>query len=66
MSDSQAKSVYASKTVIFNILSIAAVALTAIGGTELIADYPVAAGAVAVAISVVNVLLRLVTSKPIK
>jgi len=60
------KSLYQSKTIWFNVLSIAAVALSAIGGSELIAQHPVAAGAVAVGISVVNVLLRLVTSKPIK
>lgn len=60
------KSLYQSKTIWFNILSIVAVALSAVGGTELIAQHPVASGAVAVGISVVNVLLRLVTSKPIK
>lgn len=66
MSESQPKSVYASKTVWFNILSIAAVALTAVSNSEVIADYPVVAGGVAVGISVVNVLLRLVTRTPIK
>lgn len=62
----QGKSVYESKTIWFNVLSIAATALTAVGGSEVIADYPVASAAVAVGISVVNVLLRLVTNKPIK
>jgi len=65
MSD-QSKSVYESKTVWFNVLSIAAVALTAVSNSEVIADYPVVAGGVAVGISIVNVLLRLVTNKSIK
>lgn len=66
MSDQPAKSIYESKTLWFNILSILAVALTAVSNSEVIAEYPVVSGAVAVGISVVNVMLRLVTSKPIK
>lgn len=62
----ESKSMSTSKTVWFNILSMAGTALAAVSNSEMIAEYPLVAAGVTVAISVVNVFLRLVTKKPIK
>lgn len=60
------KSIFASKTIIFNVLTLLAVSLTTIADESIIADNPAAVGGVMVATAIVNLLLRLVTSKPIK
>jgi len=60
------KSIFASKTVWVNVVVLTAGIVTCIAGSDLIADYPqIVAGFVA-AQSALNVVLRLITSKPIK
>lgn len=61
----ETKSVLASKTVWVNILSLVAISLTAVADSSIITENPALVGGVAVAISVVNLLLRLVTKTAI-
>lgn len=60
------KSLFASKTIIFNVLTLLAISLTAVSDSAVITDNPVATGVVAVLVSLVNVGLRLVTKSPVK
>ena len=60
------KSIFASKTIWFNLLSVVSIMLVALNDSTLITENPLAVGAVAVATSLVNLGLRLTTSKPIK
>lgn len=56
------KSVFASKTVWFNILTLAATAIAALAGSEIVMENPALASAALVASSVVNLGLRLLSS----
>jgi hypothetical protein len=60
------KSLFTSKTVIFNILTLLAISLTSVADSTIITENPVATGVVAVLVSLVNVGLRLVTKVPVK
>jgi hypothetical protein len=56
---------FKSKTVVFNVLTLAGAALGGIAAHEMIAAHPQAAAGIAAAISVINVMLRIMTTKPI-
>jgi hypothetical protein len=60
------KSIFASKTVWFNLLSVISIMLVSLNDSTLITEHPLAVGAVAVATSLVNLGLRLTTTKAIK
>jgi hypothetical protein len=60
------KSLFASKTFWFNILTVAAVALSAVAGHPLVEATPAAASVILVATSVVNLGLRLFTVTGVK
>ena len=60
------KSWYQSKTIWFNVGTMAVAGLTAIAGSEWIVENPVAAAVVTCAISIINLLLRKVTNEGIK
>jgi len=60
------KSPVISKTLWFNILTLAAAALTVWSDSSIIADNPTAAGILLIVTSVVNVFLRVVTKEPLK
>lgn len=60
------KSWYQSKTIWFNVGTMAVAGLTAVAGSEWIAENPVAAAIVTCAISIINVYLRKVTEEGIK
>ena len=57
---------YQSKTIWFNVGSMAVAGLTAIAGSDWIVENPVAAAVVTCAISIINVYLRKVTDTEIK
>jgi len=57
---------YQSKTIWFNVGSMAVSALTAIAGSEWIAEQPVIAAVVTCAIAIVNVYLRKITEEGIE
>jgi len=57
---------YQSKTIWFNVGTMAVSALTAILGSQWIAEQPIAAAVVTCAIAVVNVLLRKITDEGIE
>lgn len=60
------KSLFASKTIWFNLLTLVSISLAAINDSTIITEHPLAVGTVAVMSSLVNLGLRLVTDKPIK
>jgi len=60
------KSVLASKTIWFNLLTLLAISLTAVQDSTIITENPVLVGAVAVIGSLVNLGLRMVTKAPLK
>ncbi len=60
------KSIFSSKTIWYNVLSLVSMALVAINDSSIITENPLAVGVVAVTTSLVNLGLRLVTDKPIK
>jgi hypothetical protein len=60
------KNWYQSKTIWFNVGSMAVAGLTAVAGSEWIAENPIAAAIVTCAISIINVYLRKVTQEGIK
>ena len=61
----ETKTVLQSKTVLFNILTLLAISLTAVSDSSIVTDNPVAVGVVSVIVAVVNVGLRLVTKTAI-
>lgn len=60
------KNWYQSKTIWFNVGTMAVAGLTAVAGSEWIAENPVAAAIVTCAISIINVYLRKVTDEGIE
>lgn len=60
------KNWYQSKTIWFNVGTMAVAGLTAVAGSEWIAENPVSAAIVTCAISIINVYLRKVTEEGIK
>jgi len=60
------KSLFTSKTVIFNVLTLLALSLTAVADSTIIVENPVAVGVLSVVTALVNVGLRLVTKVPVK
>ena len=60
------KPLFASRTILFNLLTLLTVATAAVGNHSLITDNPTYVGAFAVVAALVNIGLRLVTSTPIK
>ena len=54
-----------SRTILLNSLTLAVSVLTAVGGSELVADYPKAAAAIVAALAAANIALRFVTSTKI-
>jgi hypothetical protein len=60
------KSIAKSKTFWVNLATAVAGVLITLGGSDLIQDNPQMAGIFATVIGVTNVLLRLVTSEPVK
>ena len=60
------KNWYQSKTIWFNVGTMAVAGLTAVAGSEWIAENPVAAAVVTCVISIINVYLRKVTEEGIK
>ena len=60
------KNWYQSKTIWFNVGTMAVAGLTAVAGSEWIAENPIAAAIVTCAISIINVYLRKVTQGGIK
>lgn len=60
------KPVLKSKTVWFNLLTLAGVALSAVADTSIVTDNPLLVGGIAVVSSLVNLGLRLVTKQPVK
>jgi len=60
------KSVLASKTIWFNLLTLVSMSLVAVQDSTIITENPVLVGAVAVIGALVNLGLRLVTKAPIK
>lgn len=60
------KSVLASKTVWLNLLILAAGVVGFVAGHEVIMDYPQAVAILAAVQGALNIVLRLVTSQPIK
>ena len=62
----EAKSPLKSKTVWVNVLTLLALSLTAVADHTIITENPVLVGGVAVATSLVNLALRMVTKSPLK
>lgn len=60
------KSILKSKTFWVNALTVAVGVATYLGGSEVIAQYPVAVSVIAVVVGALNVALRFVTNKPVK
>lgn len=60
------KSLFASKTIWFNVLTLLALSLTSVADSSIILGNPVAVGVISVATALVNVGLRLFTKSPIK
>ena len=60
------KNLLKSKTVWFNLLTLAALSLAAVADSTIVTEQPVLVGAVAVASALINLGLRLVTKTAIK
>ena len=60
------KSPFASKTLWVNGLTLAAVVLTALVDHQLITENPAVVAALTMGLSAVNMILRFVTSQPVK
>lgn len=60
------KSPLKSKTVWVNLLTLLALSLTAVADHTIIVENPVLVGGIAVATSLVNLALRMVTKTPLK
>lgn len=59
------KSVFASKTVWVNVISLITGVVGVVAGSDMVAEYPAIVAGFVAAQSALNVLLRLFTSKPI-
>lgn len=55
-----------SKTIAVNVLTLIVAAAAGVAGTEVIADYPQVAAAITAAIAGLNIVIRFMTSSPIK
>lgn len=64
--DNTPKPVTRSKTVWINVASAVAAVVIALANTDLIQENPQMAGLAAAAVSVANIVLRVITSKPVK
>lgn len=60
------KSLFASKTVWANAITLAVGIVTLVAGSDLISEYPQVVAGLVAAQGALNVILRLFTSKPIK
>lgn len=60
------KSILASKTFWVNAITLAAGLVAVLSGSELVQDYPQAVAVLAAVQGAVNIVLRLVTTRPIK
>lgn len=56
---------YESKTIWANALVVLIAGLTAVAGTEVVADYPQIASGILAVVGVLNIALRFVTGRPI-
>jgi hypothetical protein len=60
------KALLKSKTIWFNLLTLASLSIAAVADSTIVTEQPVLVGAVAVASALINLGLRLVTKAPIK
>lgn len=62
----QAKSVWKSKTFWVNMLVLAAGVVGYVGGHDVIQDYPTVVAISGAVVGAINIVLRLVTTQPVK
>jgi len=55
-----------SKTIAVNVLTLIVAAAAGVAGTDVIAEYPQVAAAITAAIAGLNIVIRFMTSSPIK
>ena len=60
------KSIFKSRTVWINVLTVSVATAGFLSGHELIAQYPQVVAGIGVAIGAMNIILRLITTEPIK
>lgn len=61
----KSKSWWQSKTIWINAITAATATLTALGGQQIVQEYPKASAAIVAALGVLNVALRIITVLPI-